>query len=95
MQSQFKPKPRKLKKLRRLLEKNFNKSHLLEEAADRNTNRSSSIEIREPSKGYIPEIKNVIQTFITKADSFQAGNTKNFPENWKKDNLGQVHSRYC
>ena len=30
------------------------------------------------------KLNNVIKTSINKADSFQAGNIKKFPENWKR-----------
>ena len=51
---------------------------------DRDTNRSSSTEIRKPGKGYTAKIKKCNKDIYNKAGSFQAGNKKNFLENWKK-----------
>ena len=88
LQSQFYPKLRKLKfkKLQGLLEKNLCKNSLREEATTV-TGKQTQVAVQkliDQVRDIHMKLKNVVKTSISKADSFQAGNIKNFLENWKR-----------
>ena len=88
LQSQFYPKLRKLKfkKLQGLLEKNLCKNSLREEATTV-TGKQTQVAVQkliDQVRDIHMKLKNVVKTSISKADSFQAGNIKNFLENGKR-----------
>ena len=88
LQSQFQQKSKKLefKKLRGLLENILYKNSLREEVTT-GTGKQTQVpaqKLKNQVRDIYTKLNNVIKTSTSKTDSFQAGNIKNFLENWKR-----------